>query len=152
MERTWITSARRFSAAYVEGVENFMNFLSELSTMVGNQMCSARVAVVWIQLQDPSQLSKIIYTSTGCRSHILGGFILCERHCYWLCGSSRSPSWSAWCLGGRAGGGGGGEASEFDQHWNNATKCSCIPWTFTHRRKTVGPHVGTMQHGCHPRK
>ena len=27
MDRTWITSARRFSAAYVEGVENFMNFI-----------------------------------------------------------------------------------------------------------------------------
>src|SRR6266496_3888280 len=26
MDRTWITSARRFFAAYVEGVENFMNF------------------------------------------------------------------------------------------------------------------------------
>ena len=27
MDRTWITSSRRFSAAYVEGVENFMNFI-----------------------------------------------------------------------------------------------------------------------------
>ena len=27
MDGTWITSARRFSAAYVEGVENFMNFI-----------------------------------------------------------------------------------------------------------------------------
>ena len=27
MDKTWITSARRFSAAYVEGVENFMNFI-----------------------------------------------------------------------------------------------------------------------------
>ena len=27
MDRTWITSAQRFSAAYVEGVENFMNFI-----------------------------------------------------------------------------------------------------------------------------
>ena len=27
MDRTWITSARRFSTAYVEGVENFMNFI-----------------------------------------------------------------------------------------------------------------------------
>ena len=27
-----------------------------------------------------------------------------------------------------------------------------IPRTFTCRRKTVGPHVGTMQRGCHPRK
>ena len=30
--------------------------------MVQNHMCSARVAVVWIQFQDPSQLCKIIYT------------------------------------------------------------------------------------------
>src|SRR5215216_4987229 len=27
MDMTWITSARRFSAAYVKGVENFMNFI-----------------------------------------------------------------------------------------------------------------------------
>ena len=27
MDRTWITSARRFSVAYVEGVENFMKFI-----------------------------------------------------------------------------------------------------------------------------
>ena len=27
MDRTWITSARRFSPAYVEGVQNFMNFI-----------------------------------------------------------------------------------------------------------------------------
>src|SRR5215216_2331085 len=27
MDRTWITSTQRFSAAYVEGVENFMNFI-----------------------------------------------------------------------------------------------------------------------------
>ena len=27
MDMTWITSGRRISAAYVEGVENFMNFI-----------------------------------------------------------------------------------------------------------------------------
>lgn len=75
MDMTWITYARRFSAAYVEGVENFMNFIrAEYGGPKSDVLCPC--SSLWIQLQDPSQLCKIIYTCMGCRSHILGGFIM----------------------------------------------------------------------------
>ena len=41
MDRTWITSARRFSTAYVEGVENFMNFIrAEYGGPKSDVLCS----------------------------------------------------------------------------------------------------------------
>ena len=40
MDKTWITSARRFSAVYVEGVENFMNFIrAEYSDPKSDVLC-----------------------------------------------------------------------------------------------------------------
>ena len=153
MDRTWITSTRRFSAAYFEGLETSWT-LSELSTVVRNQMCSARVAVVWIQLQDPIQLCKIIYTCKGCRSHILGGFIMVKLWtsmvlttwkqqitiliCLMLRWKRRRRWWwrSQWV-------------------WPTLKQCYEMlvhSVNFHLQKKKVGPHVGTMQRGCHPRK
>src|SRR3954465_9177723 len=40
MDRTWITSAQRFFAAYVEGVESFMNFIrAEYGGLKSDVLC-----------------------------------------------------------------------------------------------------------------